>query len=71
MAKKSSTNSSFFQTGGRVAGSHEVKAHVDDDKPLRNHPHDVKMQGKEGQQNFIPGEAPVGQTGRTKPMKKK
>jgi len=70
MAKKSSTNSSFFQTGGREAGSHEIKAHIDD-KPLRNHPHDVKMQGKEGQQNFLPGEAPVGQTGRTKPTKKK
>ena len=70
MVKKSSTNSSFFQTGGREAGSHEIMAHVDD-KPLRNQTHGAKMQGKEGQPNFIPGEAPVGQAGRTKPARKK
>jgi hypothetical protein len=28
-----------------------------------------KRQGRNRQSNFIPGEAPVGQTGRTKPFK--
>jgi hypothetical protein len=70
MVKKSSTNSAFFKTGGREAASHEIKAH-EDDKPLRNRPHDAKMQGRAGQPNFIPGEAPVGQTGRTRQSKKK
>jgi hypothetical protein len=69
MVKKSSTNSAFFKTGGREAASHEPIAH-EEEKPLRNHPHGAKAQGKEGQPNFIPGEAPVGQAGRSKPEKK-
>jgi hypothetical protein len=69
MAKQSSTNSSFFKTGGREAGSHETMAHGQ--KPLRNHVHGAKLQGKQGQENFIPGEAPVGQTRRSKSVKKK
>lgn len=36
-------------------------------KPDRNQ----KRQGRAGQANFIPGEAPVGQPGRTKPFKAK
>jgi hypothetical protein len=34
-------------------------------KPRQNE----KRQGRSGQSNFIPGEAPVGQPGRTKPFK--
>ncbi|MDP9361944.1 MAG: hypothetical protein M3P29_10880 [Acidobacteriota bacterium] len=70
MVKNSSTNTAFFKTGGRLAASHET---IDrgDEKPLRDHPHGAKAQGKDGQPNFIPGEAPVGQKGRPKPLKKK
>lgn len=70
MVKQSSTNSSFFKTGGREAGSHET---IDrgDEKPLANHPRGAKMQGRNGQANFIPGEAPVGQQSRSRPVKKK
>jgi hypothetical protein len=32
-------------------------------------PRQNKRQGRPGQANFIPGEAPVGQPGRTKPFK--
>jgi hypothetical protein len=70
MVKQSSTNSAFFKTGGREAASHEPVAH-EEEKPLRNHPHGEKLQGKQGQPNFIPGEAPVGQAGRSEPAKKK
>jgi hypothetical protein len=65
MAKQSSTNSDFFKTGGREAASHDTEARGDE-KPLRNHPHGAKLQGKEGQPNFIPGQAPVGQSRRAK-----
>jgi hypothetical protein len=67
-----STNTAFFKAGGREAAQHETMAHARaDEKPVRNHRHGAKMQGKEGQPNFIPGEAPVGQTSRTRPAKKK
>ncbi len=68
MAKQSSTNAAFFKTGGREAASHEPIG--DEHGPLRNHPHATKTQGREGQPNFIPGEAPVGQVGRSKRAKR-
>ena len=70
MVKSSSTNSAFFKTGGRLAAAHET---IDrgDQKPLTNRGRGAKMQGKEGQPNFIPGEAPVGPTSRAKAAKKK
>ncbi len=70
MAKQSNTNTAFFKMGGRGAVAHEPTSHGEE-KPLRNHPHGAKMEGKEGQPNFIPGEAPVGQMGRSKSAKKK
>ena len=70
MVKQSSTNSAFFKTGGREAASRQELAH-EREKPLSNQaPDDANVQGKEGQPNFIPGEAPVGEAGRPKPEKK-
>ena len=69
MVKQSSTNSAFFKTGGREAASRQEMAH-EREKPLSNQTPDADVQGKEGQPNFIPGEAPVGEAGRSKPAKK-
>ncbi|HXH37755.1 MAG TPA: hypothetical protein VNN08_03930 [Thermoanaerobaculia bacterium] len=39
--------------------------------PSANAQQRQKRQGRSGQSNFIPGEAPVGQPGRTKPFQKR
>lgn len=74
MAKESSTststNTAFFKTGGRDVKLKEETAHLDEKAP-RNQTHGAKMQGKTGQQNFIPGGLPVGQRAPARPTKKK
>ncbi|HVT02981.1 MAG TPA: hypothetical protein VHL58_06345 [Thermoanaerobaculia bacterium] len=68
--KTTSTNTTFFKTGGRLAATKKFETQAEE-KVFMDHPHGEKMEGKKGQPNFIPGEAPVGQRGSTKPAMKK
>ena len=70
MTKQSSSNSAFFKSGGREAAARQELAH-DRDQPLNAQPAHASPQAKDGQPNFIPGEAPVGQSGRRASAKKK
>jgi hypothetical protein len=72
MSKHMNANPSFYKTGGRELAEHhgETIPH-EQEKPISTHLHGVKMQGKEGQPNFIPGQTPVGQPGRTRSTRKR
>jgi hypothetical protein len=62
MAKSTSTNTTFFKTNGRLAASHDP-TNKGTEYAATGNAAGAEQQGKEGQPNFIPGEAPVGQRG--------
>lgn len=67
MSKRNNVNPNFYYDGGRESTEGPDKGNVysDDKQQLSQNAKDSKMQGKEGQPNFIPGEAPVGQPGKS------
>jgi hypothetical protein len=66
MSKNINVNPNFYKDGGRehTEGADKAKPH-DDAKQQLAQSKKKQMQGKEGQPNFIPGEAPVGEPGRS------
>lgn len=67
MSKNINVNPNFYKDGGRehTEGSDKAKPHDEAKRELAQSKTD-QMQGKEGQPNFIPGEAPVGEPGRNR-----
>ena len=56
---KHNPNQDFYKIGGRSQSDGPDRADVHDRK---SSPKDVKRQEREGEENFIPGEAPVGES---------
>jgi hypothetical protein len=67
MSKQINVNPNFYKDGGRehTDGADKADA-VFEQKSEMSKQRKRRMQGKEGQPNFIPGEAPVGEPGRRK-----
>lgn len=67
MSKKINVNPNYYKDGGRehTEGADKADAGVPQ-KAESGRAGKDRMQGKEGQPNFIPGEAPVGEPGRRK-----
>jgi hypothetical protein len=65
MSKQINVNPNFYKGGGRehTEGADKGDAQLEDKGAMSKA---RKTQGKEGQPNFIPGEAPVGEPGRKK-----
>jgi hypothetical protein len=65
MSKQINVNPNFYKDGGRehTEGADKGDSSLED-KGAMNEPRET--QGKEGHPNFIPGEAPVGESGRKK-----
>jgi hypothetical protein len=64
MSKNNNVNPNFYKIGGRdhAEGHGEVITHEQDKQELATgNKKNSKAGGKEGQANFIPGEAPVGE----------
>ena len=67
MSKRNNVNPNFYYDGGRESTEGPDKGNIysDDKEQLsQSQKGSQKLQGKEGQPNFIPGEAPVGEPGR-------
>ena len=62
MSKQINVNPNFYKDGGRehTEGADKGDSDLEDKGAMRNQ---RKTQGKQGQPNFIPGEAPVGEPG--------
>ena len=65
MSKNINVNPNFYKDGGRehTEGADKGDSRLED-KGAMSKSHET--QGKKGQANFIPGEAPVGEPGRKK-----
>jgi hypothetical protein len=63
MSKQNNVNPNFYKDGGRehTEGPDKGDTKGDAKQNLGQNHANQKQQGKEGQPNFIPGEAPVGQ----------
>ena len=65
MSKHINVNPNFYKVGGRehAEGHGEAITHEEDKQQMTQSRRrsNRKMQGKQGQPNFIPGEAPVGE----------
>jgi hypothetical protein len=59
MSKKINVNPNFYKVGGREPAEADGEA-IQHDQEKQKLATANKRQGKEGQENFIPGEAPVG-----------
>jgi hypothetical protein len=60
MSKNNNVNPNFYKVGGREHAEGHGEAIVHDDQK-QNLAKSKKAQGKNGSENFIPGEAPVGE----------
>lgn len=60
---KHNPNQDFYKIGGRLQsdGPDRADVHVAQDTPGKPNSRE-RMRGKEGDPNFIPGEAPVGES---------
>jgi hypothetical protein len=69
MSKHNNVNPNFYNIGGRehTEGADKGTTHSDQKAQLAN---SKKSATEQGDANFIPGEAPVGQPGRTRSKKK-
>jgi len=67
MSKNINVNPNYYKDGGRehTEGADKADARLEDKGAMSKSP-EREPQGKEGQRNFIPGEAPVGKAGRRK-----
>jgi hypothetical protein len=65
MSKQINVNPNFYKDGGRehTEGADKGDSDLENKGAMTEQ---QKTQGKEGQRNFIPGEAPVGESGRNK-----
>jgi hypothetical protein len=61
MSKQNNVNPSHYKTGGREHTEGSDKGDSLDPQQISQSKQDLPSQGKEGQPNFIPGEAPVGE----------
>ena len=66
MSKKNNVNTDFYKTGGREHTEGSDKGDSMDPQQISQSKQELKAQGKEGQPNFIPGEAPVGESKKDK-----
>lgn len=72
MSKKNNVNPNLYKDGGRehTEGPTREDVHETQKQALRESEHETKMQGKRGQPNFIPGQSPVGEPGRSSSPRK-
>ncbi|MEO8035970.1 MAG: hypothetical protein ABI837_16145 [Acidobacteriota bacterium] len=72
MSKKNNVNPNFYKDGGRenTEGADKGDVYETQKQALRESEHETKMQGKRGQPNFIPGQSPVGEPGRSSSSRK-
>lgn len=63
MSKQNNVNPNFYKDGGRehTEGADKGDSPYEPKGELAQSEKNSKLQGKEGQPNFIPGEAPVGE----------
>jgi hypothetical protein len=61
MSKQNNVNPNFYKDGGREHTEGADKGDSMDPQQISSAKQQLKSQGKEGQPNFIPGEAPVGE----------
>jgi hypothetical protein len=63
MSKHNNVNPNFYKDGGRehTEGADKGDSRYEPKGELAQSEKNAKSQGKEGQPNFIPGEAPVGE----------
>ena len=66
MSKNINVNPNYYKDGGRehTEGADKGDSRLEDKGAMNKS--EQRSQGKEGQSNFIPGEAPVGEPGRKK-----
>jgi hypothetical protein len=65
MSKNNNVNPGQYKVGGREHAEGDGEAIVHDQEKQKFSTAARETEGKEGQPNFIPGEAPVGQPGRS------
>jgi hypothetical protein len=67
MSKNINVNPNFYKDGGRehTEGGDKGDSRLED-KGAMSKSRERQSQGKEGQPNFVPGAAPVGESGRKK-----
>ena len=61
MSKQNNVNPNFYKDGGREHTEGADKGDSMDPQRISENKKHLKSQGKEGQPNFIPGQAPVGE----------
>jgi hypothetical protein len=66
MSRQNAQNN-INQSGKRENENPDEQAHPNAPRTSTPRRNNMKRQGKAGQPNFIPGAAPVGESGRTKP----
>ena len=64
MSKNNNVNPNYYKDGGRehTEGADKGDSRYEPKGELTQSEQNAKRQGKEGQSNFIPGEAPVGES---------
>jgi hypothetical protein len=68
MSKQNNVNPNFYKDGGRehTEGADKGDSAYEPKGELAQSEKNAKLQGKEGQPNFIPGEPPVGESKNSK-----